>query len=62
VNLVQVRVVVRDSQGNVVTNLKKEDFQLQDNRKPQTISTFSVETPERSRSALLRWCSTTPTY
>jgi VWFA-related protein len=46
VNLVQVRVVVRDSQGNVVTNLKKEDFQLQDNRKPQTISTFSVETPE----------------
>ncbi len=46
VNLVLVRVVVRDSQGNVVTNLKKEDFQLQDNRKPQTISTFSVETPE----------------
>jgi VWFA-related protein len=46
VNLVQVRVVVRDSQGNVVTNLKKDDFQLQDNRKPQTISTFNVETPE----------------
>jgi VWFA-related protein len=46
VNLVLVRVVVRDSQGNAVTNLKKEDFQLQDNRKPQTISTFSVETPE----------------
>jgi len=46
VNLVLVRVVVRDQQGNVITNLKKEDFQLQDNRKPQTISTFSVETPE----------------
>jgi VWFA-related protein len=46
VNLVLVRVVVRDSQGNAVTSLKKEDFQLQDNRKPQTISTFSVETPE----------------
>src|SRR5580692_1640354 len=46
VNLVLVRVVVRDSQGNTITNLKKEDFQLQDNRKPQTISTFSVETPE----------------
>jgi VWFA-related protein len=46
VNLVLVRVVVRDSQGNTVTNLKKEDFQLQDNRKPQAISTFSVETPE----------------
>ncbi len=46
VNLVLVRVVVRDSQGNVVPNLKKEDFQLLDNRKPQVISSFSVETPE----------------
>src|SRR5271155_4927787 len=46
VNLVLVRVVVRDSQGNVVPNLKKEDFQLFDNRKAQVISSFSVETPE----------------
>ena len=46
VNLVLVRVVVRDPQGHVVPNLKKEDFQLTDNRKLQTISTFSVETPE----------------
>jgi VWFA-related protein len=46
VNLVLVRVVVRDQQGRVVPNLHKEDFQLFDNRKPQTISTFSVETPE----------------
>jgi VWFA-related protein len=46
VNLVLVRVVVRDSQGKVVPNLKREDFQLTDNRKLQTISTFSVETPE----------------
>jgi VWFA-related protein len=46
VNLVLVRVVVRDQQGHVVPNLKKEDFQLTDNRKPQMISTFSVETPE----------------
>jgi len=45
VNLVQVRVVVRDENGKVVENLKKEDFQLFDNRKPQTISTFSMETP-----------------
>jgi VWFA-related protein len=44
VNLVLVRVVVRDSNGKVVTNLKKEDFQLADNRKPQVISSFSVET------------------
>lgn len=44
VNLVLVRVVVRDEHGNVIDNLKKEDFQLFDNRKPQTISSFSVET------------------
>jgi len=45
VNLVLVRVVVRDNNGEVVTNLKKEDFQLADDRKPQIISSFSVETP-----------------
>ncbi|HEX4545455.1 MAG TPA: VWA domain-containing protein [Candidatus Acidoferrum sp.] len=46
VNLVLVRVVVRDEQGKVVPNLKKEDFQLLDNRKLQNVSSFSVETPE----------------
>jgi VWFA-related protein len=46
VNLVLVRVVVRDNQGKVVTNLRKEDFQLFDNRKPQAITYFSTETPE----------------
>jgi len=45
VNLVLVRVVVRDGNGKVVSNLKKEDFQLTDERKPQVISSFSVETP-----------------
>jgi VWFA-related protein len=45
VNLVLVRVVVRDDKGNIVNNLHKEDFLLFDNRKPQTVSTFSVETP-----------------
>jgi VWFA-related protein len=51
VNLVLVRVVVRDGTGKVVTNLKKEDFQLTDNRKPQVISTFSAETPESHKIA-----------
>jgi VWFA-related protein len=51
VNLVLVRVVVRDSAGKVVTNLKKEDFQLSDNRKTQAISTFSTETPESHKVA-----------
>jgi VWFA-related protein len=45
VNLVLVRVVVRDNNGKVVANLKKDDFQLADDRKPQIISSFSVETP-----------------
>src|SRR5437879_3372004 len=38
VNLVLVRVVVRDAKGQIVPNLKKEDFQLSDNRSPQVIS------------------------
>src|SRR5690349_23276551 len=45
VNLVLVRVVVRDEHGKVVDSLHKQDFLLYDNRKPQTISTFAVETP-----------------
>ncbi len=50
VNVVLVRVVVRDARGKPIPNLKKEDFQLSDNRKPQIISTFAVETPA-SRAA-----------
>src|SRR5258708_34626462 len=45
VNVVLVRVVVRDQKGKAIDSLKKEDFQLFDNSKPQTISTFSLETP-----------------
>jgi VWFA-related protein len=51
VNLVLARVVVRDAQGNIVGDLRKEDFQLFDNGKPQAISAFSVETPQ-SHTAL----------
>ena len=43
VNLVEVRVVVRDGQGNAVGNLKQEDFRLFDNGKPQPIARFSAE-------------------
>jgi len=43
VNLVEVRVVVRDAQGHAVGSLKQDDFQLLDNGKPQIISRFAVE-------------------
>jgi VWFA-related protein len=43
VNLVPVRVVVRDAHGKPVGNLKREDFQIFDNHSPQVISHFSVE-------------------
>ena len=43
VNLVEVRVVVRDAKGHSVDNLKQESFQLFDNGKPQVISKFSIE-------------------
>lgn len=43
VNLVQVRVVVRDPSGKAVRNLQKEDFELFDKGRPQVISQFSGE-------------------
>ena len=45
VRLVVLRVVVRDAQGKAIGNLHKEDFELFDNHKPQTITQFSVEQP-----------------
>jgi len=44
-NLVTVRVVVRNGKGEAVDNLRKEDFQLFDRGKKQTIVQFSVEKP-----------------
>lgn len=43
VNLVLLRVVVRDGGGHTIGNLQKEDFLLFDNRKPQVITQFSAE-------------------
>lgn len=43
-NVVVVPVVVRDTHGRALAGLRQEDFRITDNRKPQTISSFSVET------------------
>jgi VWFA-related protein len=53
VNLVLVRVVVRDSKGNPIGNLHKEDFELLDNRKHQVITQFSAEQPGAEVAAML---------
>ncbi|MBS1819924.1 MAG: VWA domain-containing protein [Acidobacteria bacterium] len=42
VEYVEVDAVVTDQQGNFVRNLKKEDFQVSEDGKPQTVSTFTV--------------------
>ncbi len=43
VNLVSVPVVVRDSKGQAVRGLEKNDFLLFDNGKPQLVSGFAME-------------------
>ncbi len=52
VNLVQVKVVVRDNKGELVRDLKREDFQIYDQGKLQAITTFGVETPETRRQRI----------
>ena len=42
VNYVEVDAVVTDQQGNFVSDLKKEDFQVLEDGKPQSISTFTL--------------------
>jgi VWFA-related protein len=50
--LVNVRAVVTDKNGNIVENLKKEDFEVFENDRPQNISFFSFErTDKLSRPA-----------
>jgi VWFA-related protein len=50
-NRVLVPVVVRDKQGRVVSDLKRDDFQVFDDEKPRLVSGFSVEKREAMNSA-----------
>jgi VWFA-related protein len=47
-NMVLVRVIVRDSIGRPISHLKKEDFRLWDNGKPQEIDQFAEESSSRN--------------
>jgi VWFA-related protein len=49
-NLVVMRVVVRDAEGKPVAGLQKEDFQVLDRGKEQSITQFDVETASPSPS------------
>ena len=50
-NEVLVRVVVRDPKGQAVAGLRKEDFRIYDNRKPQVITHFALETSAAAAKA-----------
>jgi VWFA-related protein len=52
VRLVLVPTVVRDSQARAVDHLQKADFRLFDERKPQSITQFSIERPGSISPAL----------
>ena len=45
VRLVELRVIVRDAQGKAIGTLRKEDFHLFDDGKPQVITEFRVAKP-----------------
>lgn len=60
VNVVPLRVIVRDEKGNTVANLQRDNFQLFEDGKPQPISNFTVETPDSISRSVVQ-ASPTPT-
>ncbi len=59
-NLVQLDVVVTDKNGNQVTNLKPEDFQVLEDGRPQKITNFSYVTTESPSSSNVAAATPTP--
>lgn len=62
VRLVELHVVIRDAHGNAVGTLRKEDFRVFDEGKPQVITKFSLEklAPAPAREEKSRESSSTP--
>ena len=54
VNYVDVDVVVTDAQGNFVTGLTRDDFEVFENGKPQKIDTFSMVGDPRRKADRVR--------
>ncbi|HEX5424226.1 MAG TPA: VWA domain-containing protein [Candidatus Acidoferrales bacterium] len=54
VNVVPLRIVVRDAKGSAIENLRKEDFQVFEDGKLQDISHFSIETPASAAQTIVR--------
>jgi len=50
-DLVLVNVVARDKKGNLVRDLKKQDFTVFEDNKPQSISTFDFENVDELQTA-----------
>ena len=66
VNYVDVDVVVTDDQGNFVTNLSRDDFEVFENGRPQKIDTFSlvnipIEKPTEAAARLGESLTPSPT-
>ena len=53
VNVVNIVFTVTDKKGKFITDLKKEDFRVFEDEKPQTVSSFSSETDLPLTIALL---------
>ena len=54
IDYVEVSAIVTDDDGNLVTDLKKTDFEILENGKPQTVAVFtpvrdSVRAPRSGR-------------
>ncbi len=60
VNLVPIRVVVRDGKGAAVKGLQREDFQVFQDGKPQTIAHFSEMTAASEAQQVVRGVASEP--